>query len=149
MARACGVRGVWLLQRGGQGGQRGGGGAAARGGGEPVRVGGPRQCSRGAVPGRHLHRQRTLPGESRQWPPSLAPSLFSRWTNQTQEARVYSHDGPIRHKKRWYILTMSGCRFLRSSAKIVVKMERNAYKLAMKMGDGLDYVSGLVRGEDK
>eukprot|EP00976_Prorocentrum_cordatum_P114659 1195879-Prorocentrum_minimum.AAC.2 len=22
-------------------------------------------------------------------------SIFSRWTNQTQEARVYSHDGPI------------------------------------------------------
>eukprot|EP00976_Prorocentrum_cordatum_P067487 1178767-Prorocentrum_minimum.AAC.1 len=21
--------------------------------------------------------------------------IFSRWTNQTQEARVYSHDGPI------------------------------------------------------
>eukprot|EP00976_Prorocentrum_cordatum_P036078 733913-Prorocentrum_minimum.AAC.1 len=22
--------------------------------------------------------------------------IFSRWTNQTQETRVYSHDGPIR-----------------------------------------------------
>eukprot|EP00976_Prorocentrum_cordatum_P082592 1184878-Prorocentrum_minimum.AAC.1 len=53
---------------------------------------------------------------------------------------AYSHAGPIRRRKRG---------FLRSSAKIVVKMERNAYKLAMKMGDGLDYVSGLVRGEDK
>eukprot|EP00976_Prorocentrum_cordatum_P013886 277189-Prorocentrum_minimum.AAC.1 len=25
--------------------------------------------------------------------------------NQTQEARVYSHDGPIRHRKRGYVLT--------------------------------------------
>eukprot|EP00976_Prorocentrum_cordatum_P112760 1195588-Prorocentrum_minimum.AAC.3 len=32
--------------------------------------------------------------------------IFSRWTNQTQEARVYSHDGPIRRRKRRYILTM-------------------------------------------
>eukprot|EP00959_Pyramimonas_sp_CCMP1952_P126098 2636855-Pyramimonas_sp.AAC.1 len=32
--------------------------------------------------------------------------IFSRWTNQTQEAQVYSHDGPIRRKKRRYILTM-------------------------------------------
>eukprot|EP00959_Pyramimonas_sp_CCMP1952_P318940 6673010-Pyramimonas_sp.AAC.2 len=29
-----------------------------------------------------------------------------RCANQTQEARVYSHDGPIRHRKRGYILTM-------------------------------------------
>eukprot|EP00976_Prorocentrum_cordatum_P063832 1177242-Prorocentrum_minimum.AAC.1 len=32
--------------------------------------------------------------------------IFSRRTNQTQEARVYSHDGPIRRRKRGYILTM-------------------------------------------
>eukprot|EP00976_Prorocentrum_cordatum_P059543 1175544-Prorocentrum_minimum.AAC.2 len=32
--------------------------------------------------------------------------IFSRWTNQMQEAWVYSHDGPIRHRKRGYILTM-------------------------------------------
>eukprot|EP00959_Pyramimonas_sp_CCMP1952_P279310 5839815-Pyramimonas_sp.AAC.1 len=31
---------------------------------------------------------------------------FSRWTNQTQEARVYTHDGPIRRRKRGSILTM-------------------------------------------
>eukprot|EP00976_Prorocentrum_cordatum_P066505 1178340-Prorocentrum_minimum.AAC.4 len=31
--------------------------------------------------------------------------IFSRRTNQTQEAWVYSHDGPIRHRKRGYILT--------------------------------------------
>eukprot|EP00976_Prorocentrum_cordatum_P066264 1178239-Prorocentrum_minimum.AAC.1 len=31
--------------------------------------------------------------------------IFSRRTNQTQEARVYSHDGPIRRRKRRYILT--------------------------------------------
>ena len=30
---------------------------------------------------------------------------FARWTNQTQEARVYYHDGPIRRRKRGYILT--------------------------------------------
>eukprot|EP00959_Pyramimonas_sp_CCMP1952_P048617 1015275-Pyramimonas_sp.AAC.1 len=30
------------------------------------------------------------------------------WTNQTQESRVYSHDGPIRCRKRGYILTMDG-----------------------------------------
>eukprot|EP00959_Pyramimonas_sp_CCMP1952_P240987 5036652-Pyramimonas_sp.AAC.1 len=30
---------------------------------------------------------------------------ISSWrTNQTQEARVYSHDGPIGHRKRGYIL---------------------------------------------
>eukprot|EP00976_Prorocentrum_cordatum_P073985 1181342-Prorocentrum_minimum.AAC.5 len=37
--------------------------------------------------------------------------IFSRCTNKAQEARaqearVYSHDGPIRHRKRGYILTM-------------------------------------------
>eukprot|EP00959_Pyramimonas_sp_CCMP1952_P359914 7535893-Pyramimonas_sp.AAC.1 len=26
---------------------------------------------------------------------SAAAGIFSRWTNQMQEARVYSHDGPI------------------------------------------------------
>eukprot|EP00976_Prorocentrum_cordatum_P106418 1194445-Prorocentrum_minimum.AAC.1 len=31
--------------------------------------------------------------------------IFSRRTNQTPEAWVYSHDGPIRHRKRGYILT--------------------------------------------
>eukprot|EP00976_Prorocentrum_cordatum_P099723 1191944-Prorocentrum_minimum.AAC.2 len=32
--------------------------------------------------------------------------IFSQRTNQTQEARVYSHSGPIRRmKKRGYILT--------------------------------------------
>eukprot|EP00959_Pyramimonas_sp_CCMP1952_P467134 9491100-Pyramimonas_sp.AAC.1 len=29
----------------------------------------------------------------------------SHWTNQTQEARVYSHEGPIGRRKRGYILT--------------------------------------------
>eukprot|EP00959_Pyramimonas_sp_CCMP1952_P366665 7679161-Pyramimonas_sp.AAC.2 len=28
-----------------------------------------------------------------------APGIFSRRTNQMQEARVYSHDGPIRRRK--------------------------------------------------
>eukprot|EP00976_Prorocentrum_cordatum_P084313 1185607-Prorocentrum_minimum.AAC.1 len=32
--------------------------------------------------------------------------IFLRWTNQTQEAWVYSHDGPIRRRKHGYILTM-------------------------------------------
>eukprot|EP00959_Pyramimonas_sp_CCMP1952_P376650 7888890-Pyramimonas_sp.AAC.1 len=27
------------------------------------------------------------------------------WTNQTQKARVYSHDGPIRRRKHGYIIT--------------------------------------------
>eukprot|EP00976_Prorocentrum_cordatum_P015937 319458-Prorocentrum_minimum.AAC.1 len=31
--------------------------------------------------------------------------IFSRRTHQTQEAQVYSHDGPIRRKKHRYILT--------------------------------------------
>eukprot|EP00959_Pyramimonas_sp_CCMP1952_P274631 5741000-Pyramimonas_sp.AAC.2 len=31
--------------------------------------------------------------------------IFSRWTNQTQDARVCSHDGPIRRRTRGYILT--------------------------------------------
>eukprot|EP00976_Prorocentrum_cordatum_P009141 182463-Prorocentrum_minimum.AAC.1 len=31
--------------------------------------------------------------------------MFSRRTHQTQEARVYSHDEPIRRWKRGYILT--------------------------------------------
>eukprot|EP00976_Prorocentrum_cordatum_P004307 84644-Prorocentrum_minimum.AAC.1 len=30
---------------------------------------------------------------------------FSRRTNQTQEVWAYSHDGPIRRRKRGYILT--------------------------------------------
>eukprot|EP00976_Prorocentrum_cordatum_P043609 882349-Prorocentrum_minimum.AAC.1 len=33
--------------------------------------------------------------------------IFSRWTNQTQDARVYSHDGPIRRRKCGYILRPS------------------------------------------
>eukprot|EP00959_Pyramimonas_sp_CCMP1952_P404667 8480799-Pyramimonas_sp.AAC.2 len=42
--------------------------------------------------------------------PAPAPILhgrhiFSRRTNQTQEAQVYSRDRPIRHRKRGYILT--------------------------------------------
>eukprot|EP00976_Prorocentrum_cordatum_P006824 137157-Prorocentrum_minimum.AAC.1 len=32
--------------------------------------------------------------------------IFLRWTNQTQEAWVYSHDGPIGRRKRGYVLTM-------------------------------------------
>eukprot|EP00959_Pyramimonas_sp_CCMP1952_P120663 2522772-Pyramimonas_sp.AAC.2 len=32
--------------------------------------------------------------------------IFSRRANQVQEAQVYSHDGPIRCRKRRYILTM-------------------------------------------
>eukprot|EP00959_Pyramimonas_sp_CCMP1952_P246285 5147621-Pyramimonas_sp.AAC.1 len=36
----------------------------------------------------------------------LMVGIFSRRTNQTQEARVYSHDGPIRRRKRGYIITM-------------------------------------------
>eukprot|EP00976_Prorocentrum_cordatum_P030740 625625-Prorocentrum_minimum.AAC.1 len=32
-------------------------------------------------------------------------SIFSRRTDRTQEARVHSHDGPIRRRKRGYILT--------------------------------------------
>eukprot|EP00976_Prorocentrum_cordatum_P033845 688894-Prorocentrum_minimum.AAC.1 len=31
--------------------------------------------------------------------------IFSQRTKQTQEARVYSHDGPNRRRKRRYILT--------------------------------------------
>eukprot|EP00976_Prorocentrum_cordatum_P082579 1184868-Prorocentrum_minimum.AAC.2 len=31
--------------------------------------------------------------------------IFSRRTNRTQEARVYSHDGSIGHSERGYILT--------------------------------------------
>eukprot|EP00976_Prorocentrum_cordatum_P080909 1184172-Prorocentrum_minimum.AAC.1 len=31
--------------------------------------------------------------------------IFSRRTNQTQKAQAYSHDGPIRHRKRRHILT--------------------------------------------
>eukprot|EP00976_Prorocentrum_cordatum_P064877 1177670-Prorocentrum_minimum.AAC.1 len=31
--------------------------------------------------------------------------IFSRRTNQTQETRVYSHGGPIRHRKHGYIFT--------------------------------------------
>eukprot|EP00976_Prorocentrum_cordatum_P037140 755354-Prorocentrum_minimum.AAC.1 len=31
--------------------------------------------------------------------------IFSRRTNRMHEARVYSHDGPIGHSKRGYILT--------------------------------------------
>eukprot|EP00959_Pyramimonas_sp_CCMP1952_P082373 1721140-Pyramimonas_sp.AAC.1 len=32
--------------------------------------------------------------------------IFSRCTNKAQEARVYSHDGPIMRRKRGYILMM-------------------------------------------
>eukprot|EP00959_Pyramimonas_sp_CCMP1952_P393443 8243852-Pyramimonas_sp.AAC.2 len=32
--------------------------------------------------------------------------IFLRWTNQTQEAQVCSHDEPIRHRKRGYIPMM-------------------------------------------
>eukprot|EP00976_Prorocentrum_cordatum_P004928 96904-Prorocentrum_minimum.AAC.1 len=31
--------------------------------------------------------------------------IFPRRTNQTHEAWVYSHDGPIRRRKRGFILT--------------------------------------------
>eukprot|EP00976_Prorocentrum_cordatum_P002032 40637-Prorocentrum_minimum.AAC.1 len=31
--------------------------------------------------------------------------IFSRRTNQIQEARVYSHDGPLGRRKRGYVLT--------------------------------------------
>eukprot|EP00959_Pyramimonas_sp_CCMP1952_P400448 8390888-Pyramimonas_sp.AAC.1 len=33
--------------------------------------------------------------------------IFSRRTNQTQEAWVYSHNGPTRRRKRGYILMMN------------------------------------------
>eukprot|EP00959_Pyramimonas_sp_CCMP1952_P274416 5736181-Pyramimonas_sp.AAC.1 len=32
--------------------------------------------------------------------------IFPRWTNQTQEVWVYSHDGPIRRRNFGYIPTM-------------------------------------------
>eukprot|EP00976_Prorocentrum_cordatum_P102538 1193093-Prorocentrum_minimum.AAC.2 len=32
--------------------------------------------------------------------------IFPRWTNQTQDAWVYSHDGPIRCRMRGYIPTV-------------------------------------------
>eukprot|EP00959_Pyramimonas_sp_CCMP1952_P239472 5004849-Pyramimonas_sp.AAC.1 len=32
--------------------------------------------------------------------------IFPRWTNQTQAAQVYSHDGPIRRGRHRYIPTM-------------------------------------------
>eukprot|EP00976_Prorocentrum_cordatum_P045738 923878-Prorocentrum_minimum.AAC.1 len=38
--------------------------------------------------------------------PPAPSTLFSRWTNQTQKAWVYSRDGPIRRRKHGYILTM-------------------------------------------
>eukprot|EP00959_Pyramimonas_sp_CCMP1952_P035281 739125-Pyramimonas_sp.AAC.1 len=37
--------------------------------------------------------------------PYVELRIFSRRTNQTQKARLYSHDGPIRRRKRGYILT--------------------------------------------
>eukprot|EP00976_Prorocentrum_cordatum_P051439 1038840-Prorocentrum_minimum.AAC.1 len=33
-------------------------------------------------------------------------SIFSQRTKQTQGARVYSHNGPIKRREREYILTM-------------------------------------------
>eukprot|EP00976_Prorocentrum_cordatum_P067049 1178565-Prorocentrum_minimum.AAC.1 len=38
--------------------------------------------------------------------PRNKAGIFSRWTHQMQEAQVYSHDGPIRCRKRRSILTM-------------------------------------------
>eukprot|EP00959_Pyramimonas_sp_CCMP1952_P201821 4220226-Pyramimonas_sp.AAC.2 len=35
---------------------------------------------------------------------SGSAGIFPRRTNQTQEARVYSHDGPLRHRKRGCII---------------------------------------------
>eukprot|EP00976_Prorocentrum_cordatum_P101727 1192765-Prorocentrum_minimum.AAC.2 len=34
------------------------------------------------------------------------PDVWSRWTNQMQQTRAYSHDGPIGRRKRGYILTL-------------------------------------------
>eukprot|EP00959_Pyramimonas_sp_CCMP1952_P067014 1399398-Pyramimonas_sp.AAC.1 len=49
------------------------------------------------------------PGQARSGPQPTqgrAPhGIFSRQTNQTQEAQVYSHDGPIRCRKRRCIFT--------------------------------------------
>eukprot|EP00976_Prorocentrum_cordatum_P091740 1188645-Prorocentrum_minimum.AAC.1 len=39
---------------------------------------------------------------------SGSAGVFTRWTNQIQEARVYSHDGPIRFRKRGYIHSHDG-----------------------------------------
>eukprot|EP00976_Prorocentrum_cordatum_P067885 1178918-Prorocentrum_minimum.AAC.2 len=36
---------------------------------------------------------------------STSARAFPQWTNQMQEAWVYSHDGPIRRRKRGYIPT--------------------------------------------
>eukprot|EP00976_Prorocentrum_cordatum_P059119 1175337-Prorocentrum_minimum.AAC.2 len=36
---------------------------------------------------------------------AISAGIFSQRTNQTPEARVYSHNGPIRRQKRGYILT--------------------------------------------
>eukprot|EP00976_Prorocentrum_cordatum_P063896 1177263-Prorocentrum_minimum.AAC.5 len=36
---------------------------------------------------------------------AVGAGIFSRRTNQTQSARVYSNDGPIRRSQRGYILT--------------------------------------------
>eukprot|EP00959_Pyramimonas_sp_CCMP1952_P433427 9076445-Pyramimonas_sp.AAC.1 len=45
-----------------------------------------------------------------------ARCIFSRWTNETQEAWVYSHDEPMRRRKRGYILTMDQSDALSSPA---------------------------------
>eukprot|EP00959_Pyramimonas_sp_CCMP1952_P141054 2952391-Pyramimonas_sp.AAC.1 len=39
-------------------------------------------------------------------------------TNQTQEAQVYSHDGPIRRRKRRYILTTDQSYHLHAAALV-------------------------------
>eukprot|EP00959_Pyramimonas_sp_CCMP1952_P324229 6785997-Pyramimonas_sp.AAC.1 len=36
---------------------------------------------------------------------SGSAGIFSQWTNRLQEARVYSHNGPVGFRKRGYILT--------------------------------------------
>jgi len=63
-------------------------------------------------------------------PPSSQPSPFS-----DSSAIAFLNEFPEK--------------FFRSSTKILARMEKNAFKLASKMGSGFDYVGGIVRGEDK
>eukprot|EP00959_Pyramimonas_sp_CCMP1952_P323907 6779046-Pyramimonas_sp.AAC.2 len=51
----------------------------------------------------NLHQHPLLAETANRTLPAMTPyavdggtRIFSRWTNHTQEARVYSHDGPIR-----------------------------------------------------
>eukprot|EP00959_Pyramimonas_sp_CCMP1952_P381882 8002567-Pyramimonas_sp.AAC.1 len=79
--------------------------------------------------------------------PQVSAGIFPPWTNQTQEAQVYSHDGPIRCKKHRYILRSIKLRSAAIEVSAgVLTFRPMCYAYVMRVGDRMIDGCGSDRG---